>query len=310
MELKEVLHFDEKNHKYTLEGPNYSRDLISVTQLMQKHGLAPSYAGVSTEVLNAKAERGSLIHKEIEEFIKKKEIGFTEEMIEFKDYVEGRKIKKIQSEQKVHNDIVAGTIDLVFEDGKQPVIADIKTTYQLHMEAVSWQLSIYLWLYLDYDLRYADANWDGFKAQAFHFNKDGELNVVDIPLKPMEEIEKLMECERKGEIYKYEIDVVDINDTQIEKIAELEQIIKDLDSQVKEAKQKQDELKGALLQEMESRGLKSFEKGNLKITYVAPSTRTTLDSKAIKEKYPEIYEENAKTTDVKASLKITLKGEK
>ena len=96
----------------------------------------------------------------------------------------------------------------------------------------------------------------------------------------------------------------------IQQIAELEQIIKDLDSRVKEAKQKQDELKGALLQEMESRGLKSFEKGNLKITYVAPSTRTTLDSKAIKEKYPAIYEAHQKVSEVKASLKITLKGEK
>lgn len=298
-----MLKFDEKEHKYTLDG----KVLISVTQLMQKHGLAPSYAGVSSDVLNAKAERGSLIHKEIEDFIKNKEIGFTEEMMEFKDYVEGRKIKHIQSEQKVHNDIVAGTIDLVFEDGKQPIIADIKTTYQLHQEAVSWQLSIYLWLYLDYDLRYADAAWDGYKAQAFHFNKDGELNVVDIPLKPYWEVGKLMDCERKGEIYKYE---VEINDQQLTEIEELEQLIKMLDGQVKAAKQKQDELKGALLQEMETRGLKSFEKGNLKITYVAPSTRTTLDSKAIKEKYPAIYEAHLKETEIKASLKITLKGEK
>lgn len=298
-----MFEFNEEKHEYTLDG----KKLISVTQLMQKHGLAPNYAGVSSEVLNAKAERGSLIHKEIEEFIKNKEIGFTEEMIEFKDYVEGRKIKKIQSEQKVHNDIVAGTIDLVFEDGKQPIIADIKTTYQLHQEAVSWQLSIYLWLYLDYDKRYADSNWDGYKAQAFHFNKEGELNVVDIPLKPYWEVGKLMECERNGEIYKYE---VTIDDNKVVEIAELEELIKMLDGQVKAAKQKQDELKGALLQEMESRGLKSFEKGNLKITYVAPSTRSTLDSKAIKEKYPAIYEAHLKETEIKASLKITLKGEK
>ena len=301
-----MLEFNEEKHEYTLDG----KKLISVTQLMQKHGLAPSYAGVATEVLNAKAERGSLIHKEIEDFIKNKEIGFTEEMMEFKNYAEGRKLKQLTSEQKVHNDIVAGTIDLIFRDGRTPIIADIKTTYKLHLEAVSWQLSIYLWLYLDYDNRYATDDWDGFKAQAFHFNKDGELNVVDIPLKPYWEIGKLMECERKGEIYKYEVDQIDFNDNQITEIAELEELIKMLDGQVKAAKQKQDELKGALLQEMESRGLKSFEKGNLKITYVAPSTRATLDSKAIKEHYPAIYEANLKTTEIKASLKITLKGEK
>ena len=294
-----MLKFDEEKHEYTLDG----KKLISVTQLMQKHGLAPSYAGVSTEVLNAKAERGTLIHKEIEDYNKSGAIGFTPEMTNFKKYIEKNNVKVCESELRLHNDIVAGTCDLILNYGDGCyTIADIKTTSKLHDEAVSWQLSIYAYL---------TGNPAITKGQAFHFiGASGCLKVVDIPLKPMEEIEKLMECERKGEIYKYEVDVVDINDTQIEKIAELEQIIKDLDSQVKEAKQKQDELKGALLQEMESRGLKSFEKGNLKITYVAPSTRTTLDSKAIKEKYPEIYEENAKTTDVKASLKITLKGEK
>ena len=301
-----MLEFNEEKHEYTLDG----KKLISVTQLMQKHNLAPSYAGVSTDVLNAKAERGTLIHQEIEDYIKKKEIGFTPELSKFMDFIKKNEYRVEASEKRVNNDIVAGTIDLIMNCYGSPIIADIKTTSKLHDEAVSWQLSIYLWLYLDYDKREPDPNWNDYKGQAFHFTSVGGLRVVDIPLKPVEEVEKLMECERKGEIYKCEVKEVDVDDNQIQQIAELEQIIKDLDSRVKEAKQKQDELKGALLQEMESRGLKSFEKGNLKITYVAPSTRTTLDSKAIKEKYPEIYEENAKTTDVKASLKITLKGEK
>lgn len=290
-----MLEFNEEKHEYTLDG----KKLISVTQLMQKHGLAPSYAGVSTEVLNAKAERGSLIHKEIEDFNKKGEIGFTDEMAQYKAFIEKNNVRVKASELQLHNDIVAGTCDLILNYGDGcNVIADIKTTYTLHLESVSWQLSIYAYLTQNPTIK---------KGQAFHFNKDGKLNVVDIPLKPMEEIERLMECERNGEIYKYE---VAINDDQIMEIAELEELIKMLDGQVKAAKQKQDELKGALLQEMESRGLKSFEKGNLKITYVAPSTRATLDSKAIKEQYPAIYEANLKTTEIKASLKITLKGEK
>lgn len=290
-----MLEFNEEKHEYTLDG----KKLISVTQLMQKHGLAPSYAGVSTEVLNAKAERGSLIHKEIEDFNKKGEIGFTDEMAQYKAYIELSNVRVVASELQLHNDIVAGTCDLILNYGDGcNTIADIKTTYTLHYEAVSWQLSIYAYLTGNPTIK---------RGQAFHFNRDGILTVVDIPLKPMEEVEKLMECERNGEIYKYE---VAIDDNQITEIAELEELIKMLDGQVKAAKQKQDELKGALLQEMESRGLKSFEKGNLKITYVAPSTRTTLDSKAIKEQYPAIYEANLKTTEIKASLKITLKGEK
>lgn len=295
-----MLEFNEKKHEYTLNG----KKLISVTQLMQKHGLAPSYAGVSTEVLNAKAERGTLIHKEIEDFIKKGAIGFTDEMIQFKDYVSQSHIEIEASECRVNNDIVAGTIDLILKDSYQPIIADIKTTYQLHTEAVSWQLSIYLYLY---HLKQGKETYDVYEGQAFHFNKEGQLNVVDISLKPYEEVEKLMECERNGEIYKQEIQV---NDNNLSQLISLEEFIKKLDAEKKEAEAKQKAFKEALLQEMESRGLKTFEKDGIKITYVAPSTRTTLDSKGIKEKYPDIYEEFSKTSQTSASLRITLKGEK
>lgn len=301
-----MLKFNEEKHEYTLNG----KKLISVTQLMQKHGLAPNYAGVSTEVLNAKAERGTLIHAEIEAFNKFGEIGFTDEMAQYKDYVESQNIDVVESEFRVNNDIVAGTIDLIYGFKDMLYVGDIKTTYVLHLESVSWQLSIYAYLYWnkhDGGNPITRKDYETTKGQAFHFNKESKLVVVDIPLKPYEEIEKLMECERKGEIYKYE---VELKEDSISEIASLEQVIKKLDQQVKEAKAKQEELKSALLQEMEARGLKTFEKNGVKITYVAPSTRTTLDSKGVKEKYPDIYEEFSKETETKASLRITLKEDK
>ena len=298
-----MLEFNEKLHEYKLDG----KKLISVTQLMQKHGLAPSYAGVSTEVLNAKAERGTLIHEEIEAFNKRGEVGFTPEMAQFKEYILKNNISVLESEVRVHNDIVAGTIDLILDDEHfKPIIADIKTTYTLHQEAVSWQLSIYLKLL--FDTNKIQFDWDNWKGQAFHFNKEGQLNVVDIPLKPYEEIEKLMECERNGEIYKQEI--IGIEDDVVGPVIALEQLIKDLDQKVKAAKKQQGILKESLLNEMKNRGLKTFEKNGVKITYVAPSKRTTLDSKGIKEKYPDIYDEFSKTSEVKESLRITLEGAK
>ena len=57
-----MLKFDAEKHEY-FDG---EKRLISVTQLLKKHGLAPDYSGVSDSVLNAKAERGTLIHSEIE----------------------------------------------------------------------------------------------------------------------------------------------------------------------------------------------------------------------------------------------------
>ena len=86
-----MIRFDEENHRYTLDG----KTLISVTQLMKKHGLAPDYSAVSESVLAAKAERGTLIHKEIEDFNKGGEIGFTQECANYYDYVTSNGIECI-----------------------------------------------------------------------------------------------------------------------------------------------------------------------------------------------------------------------
>ena len=44
--------------------------------------------------------------------------------------------------------------------------------------------------------------------------------------------------------------------------------------------------------------------GGCKLTYVSPSTRTTIDSKKLKEEEPEIAKKFTKTTDVKASVRL------
>ena len=295
------LEFNEELHQYTLDG----KKLISVTQLMQKHELASSYEGVDPEVLKKKAERGSLIHKEIEEFNLTGEVGFTKEASNFKDYIIKNKLQVDFSELQLYNDIVAGTCDLILFEGEKPIIADIKTTYELHKEAVSWQLSIYLYLFLKSDKIWYKVmgKYEEWKGQAFHFDKYGNLTVVNIPLKPIEEVERLMQCERNGELYKSEIQVTN---NEIVGIISLEKIIQELDAKVKEAKAKQDELKQALIKEMEERGLKTYENEGVRITYIAPSKRTTIDTKRLQIKHPDLYEEFKKETEIKATIRITL----
>lgn len=285
-----MIEFREDTHEYFLDG----KKLISVTQLMRKHGLAPSYDSVPEAVLKAKAERGTLIHKEIEQYIKEREIGFTTELYHFIDQIKEKELKPIASEQIVYNDVVAGTIDLIFEDG---TIADIKTTATLHKEAISWQLSIYSYLCTTRGARPT-------KGAAYHFNRDGELKVVDIPLKPMSEVTRLIECERNGEIYTQELTVVDV---QLAKLAEVESIIKQIEEQKKTAEAQAVELRAAIMAAMELNGCTSFENDRIKLTYVAPTTRTAIDSARLKKELPEIAEKYTKTSNVKASLRITLK---
>ena len=79
MEIK----FDETLHKYTVDG----KEVISVTQLLQKHKITPSYDAVDKELLRMASERGTLIHEEVENWIKNNETGFTEEFERICDFL-------------------------------------------------------------------------------------------------------------------------------------------------------------------------------------------------------------------------------
>lgn len=301
MEVKETkCIFKEDTHQYFLvdaETGDVIKELISVTTLMAKHGLAPNYDGVPKATLQAKAEYGKLVHSEIENYVKGGEIGFTSELSEFIDYIHKNDLTPLKSEFIVYNDVVAGTVDLLGEyGGATTARIDYKTTATLHKEALRWQLSIYD--YLD------SVNADLLKA--LHFTDKG-LKDVDVEPIPFEEIEKLLEAERKGEIYGG-MQLAGAGELLV-KIAEAEAAIKNFELLKKEVEAQNETLKAQLLEAMKAQGVKSFENDVLKITYVEPTTRETIDSKRLKAELPEIADKYKKISKVKDSVRITLKGE-
>lgn len=76
---------------------------------------------------------------------------------------------------------------------------------------------------------------------------------------------------------------------------------------VKQIKQSTDKLKADLLKAMEEYGIKSINNDLVSISYVAPSKRVTVDSKALKEEMPEVFKEYSKISDVKASIRVKVK---
>lgn len=285
-----MIEFKAGTHQYFDNG----KELISVTRLMQKHGLAPDYSGVSQDVLERKAERGSFIHAEIEAYNKRGEIGFTKELENYIQYQTEKGFECRESECIVYNDVCAGTLDLLLDYDGELVIADIKTTSTLHKEAVSWQLSIYNYL----------LGWQAQRGEAFHFDKDGNLKVVPIPFKPKNEVEKLMQAERSGLYYKQE---VSIPYSQLMVLEKAQQIIEQAERQKKEGEALLNDVKEAIMAAMEKNAVKSFESNKLKIVYVDQSQRTTIDSARLKEEKPDIAANYSKTTIVKPSIRITLK---
>ena len=295
MEIK----FDEALHKYTVDG----KEVISVTQLLQKHKITPSYDAVDKELLRVASERGTLIHEEVENWIKNNETGFTEEFERICDFLIERADgnTKILSEQMVANDVVAGRFDLLYlDDKKRLVLTDIKTGNSKHLYGWTWQLSLYKYLYEKmYDKKIES-------LQIFWVN--GDLTVIPCEYVGDDKIENLLNAERGGRLIS-DVDL-GVSEEELEDLEELMQEIKVKKEELKVLEDKVGKIQDILYDTMGKEGVKTVDRGKLKITYVAPSTRVSVDSKKLQKEEPEICKKYVKTTTVAGSIKITLIGEK
>jgi hypothetical protein len=80
-----------------------------------------------------------------------------------------------------------------------------------------------------------------------------------------------------------------------------------LEIQSKSIEEQQKKLKEDLLQAMETYGVKKWDNDIMTITYTAPTTRSAVDSKKLKEELPDIFSKYIKTSNVKSSIRIKLK---
>ena len=187
MEIK----FDENLHKYTVDG----KEVISVTQLLQKHKITPSYDAVDKELLRVASERGTLIHEEVENWIENNETGFTEEAERICDYLNSTadRDSQIISEQIVANDIVAGRFDVLYTHAKKLVLTDIKTGNTKHLFGWSWQLSLYKYLY---------EKMHGQKIESLIvlWAKNDDMTVIPCEYVGDDKIENMLKAEREGRL--------------------------------------------------------------------------------------------------------------
>lgn len=81
----------------------------------------------------------------------------------------------------------------------------------------------------------------------------------------------------------------------------------ELEVQAKSIENQQNSLKEQLLVAMEKHGIKKWDNEVMTITYVAPSTRVSVDSKKLKEELPDVFTKYSKSSKVKSSIKLKLK---
>lgn len=302
----------EDTHTYIINGDIAS---ISVTELLHKHKLAPDYSGVNLEKVEQSAELGKKIHKDLEDVLN--EFAYqpqTEQGKNFCKWVE-KNLDCGVGEQKLGLDykgmLVAGTADVMaIAADKQLVLADHKNTSKFQQEYVTWQVSI-----LDYMARKLGKekingkilNWKGAtKFYCFHYNpKTGEMKVHELEKIADEEIERLLECEFTNTIYKRK--ELAIDDALKNKFLQAEKALLDVETQYKQAKANAETIREELCKKFEEQGIVSWESPNklIKVTYVAPMDKISVDSTKLKKEYPEVYKQCQKLSQQKGYIKIT-----
>lgn len=305
-----MLEFDATTHTYTNKG----KKLVSVTQLLRVAGISPSYEFVNPDVLQASATKGTIVHKEIEDYNNDGDVGMTTELGEYIKYITENEITPIQSEVMVGDDDVAGQIDLIAKnkDGEY-IMVDYKTTSTIHKTSVTWQESTYKYLW-------EKENPDKPIAHnyVFHFSKDGTLNVAELEQVSKNLIEKLIawyktnqETGETAESNPFKYEIAGVNGLALEQLVEIEELIASIKKQKDDAEKREKELKDAIMTAMKENGVTHYEDERIAITIKGAYSKETLDTKTLKKDHPEIdYGQYTKTTTVKESVLITMRGEK
>lgn len=298
--------FIDSTHQYLLNG----KELKGITGVLHRCLFPDLYKGVNQEVLNNAAAAGSVVHEQIEIY---DTLGFEPSLPEVKAYA---KMKQELGYETVANEYIvsnmedyASGIDLVMHkvDGKDDEVElwDIKHTYNVNRSYVEWQLSIYKAFFeaLNPDIKVVDIKCLWLRND----KRRGLINKV-IPLKPHteDEVERLLECDRKGILYETVKDIPSY-------ISNNEQRLLWLTSQIEALTAEKKELTEEILNGMKADGQTSVKTPFLTLSLTKPSEVKSLDTKRFdaddEELYQRLLDKYTKVTKRGESLRILIAKE-
>lgn len=296
--VKSKVRFDEEQHRYFLG----EKELSGITGTLIKKAFPDTYKGIPDAVLAKAAERGSVVHQNLELFdtVFNSDVNIMHSVLpEVKDYNEmiiSYGLHHVDSEYLVtDNENFASAIDKVLADNEGNIyLADIKTTATLHYDNVSLQLSIYAkW--------FEEQNPDlKVKEIVCMWFKNGQSKFQPLPRVADYQIDDLIAAYLADDAeYQYKVEVP-------EQFSALEQEFRLITARMDALKIKQDDLKEQMMKMMEANKQKSIKTNIGSYSYVAATTKKTFDTKLFKDTEPEHYEYYLKETTTKPSIRIKL----
>lgn len=179
-----MIEYIDEIHTYLYNGVI----IKSVTQILQEKLFQDKYKNVPEIILQKKATYGSRVHSLIEkiennEDYEENSVYINESIKQYKEIKDKHKMQVISQEQVVcYKGLYAGKYDMIAKLDNQICLVDIKTTYEVDEEYLSWQLSMYeLAIGREFD-----------KLYCLWLPKGGVGKLIEVKRKSKEEIEKVI----------------------------------------------------------------------------------------------------------------------
>lgn len=288
--------FNEEGHTYHLGG----KELQGVTGILDRRLFPNKYDGVDEEILAKAAERGTAIHRYCQIY---DDLGIVtegcEEVAHYASMRDALGLVPVAREYIVTDgEHYASKIDAVYQGKEGVILNDLKTTYHLDKEYISWQLSIYAWMFEKMNpgvtVECLTATW----------LRGDTAEYVGIERKDVSLVEALIQADINDTPFDYYPNVGDIP----EYIAKAERELSDIDTSMKMLKARQDKLKADILAHMGKDHASSVKTDIATFSRVAASSKYVFDVDRFKENHRDLYDRYCtKLQEKKESLTIRFK---
>ena len=296
--------FNKERHEYWLE----NRQLSGITGMLQRQLFPDEFDNVPEGMLQEAARYGTEVHESIEAFDSSWINDGTQEVQDYIGLCQENGLVHERSEYTVTDgENWASNIDKVYRSSDDTFsLGDIKTYGTMtpdKLEKARWQLSIYAYFF---KLQNRDARVGNLFILHIR-NKpkqDGTFdhirNILPIERIPSDICKELLDTDLQGKQF--------INPYSIpEKYRRQEDYIRQLIQTKDDVEEKLKILKSEILEDMESKGVKTWDTGTMRLTRKLPTTRLSFNSTQFKADHPELdYSPYERTSNVSGSLLIAV----
>lgn len=295
--------FLQDDHKYFIG----DKQLKGITGTLLHLAFPDKYKGISEAVLKKAADRGSLVHEQIEML----ETVFdgsvddytgdpTPEIVNYNAIKHEHSLTHQAQEYLVSdNENFASAIDIVFTDKVGDIVlSDIKTTSQIYHDSVSLQLSIYAYFFerMNPTIKVSHLSCVWLRGAQYKY--------VELARVSDTKIKELISAYLNGDTdYRYEVEMPS-------EFHVLEQSYLDAARVIEHYSKIQDEAKNAMLKLMQENKAKTYRSQFGSYSYVAAGITKRFDAASFKKEHTDLYNSFIKESETKPQIRITLNKDK